>query len=258
MTGSTGTLQEQSSEAKFRVGGEGGRPEQIKCPSCSGGNPTVAQNCMWCGQSLHNGGTPTAHLARYAPQPHYYNAGQPSGQIQPYQSGTNGTRQTVVYVQGQDTRNIAPHPSLAPTQVMPVPQQQAIQPANPQYPQPVQPVHPGQMYGQYQGYPQPYQQPPVVIHTTQTVVVVPQKSVGLSILLSFFFGPLGMLYSTVWGGIAIFFLNIYLLFATFGAGWLFTWIGGMIWAGIAASMHNSRAVTTYQQTTTYPPTYYRP
>ncbi|MEO5951979.1 MAG: hypothetical protein ABIQ44_05850, partial [Chloroflexia bacterium] len=130
-------------------------------------------------------------------------------------------------------------------------QAQPPQVAHPQY------VQQGQLQGQYQGYP-PYKQSPVVIHTTQTVVVVPQKSVGLSILLSFFFGPLGMLYSTVWGGFAVFFLNIYLLFTTFGVGWLFTWIAGMIWAGIAASMHNSRAVTTYQQTTTYPPPYYRP
>lgn len=251
MAGSTGTLEEQ---AKFRVDRQSEASREIICPSCSGGNPHVAQNCMWCGRTLRDQGTPTSHLARYAgDRPHM------PGQIQPYQSGQNPNPQTMVYLgQGQNTTYMPPASNLPPTQVMSPPAHgQSIQPVHPQYVQPTQyqDRYPGQYPGPNQGY-GPYQQPPIVIHTTQTVVVVPQKSVGVAVLLSFFFGPFGMLYSTVWGGLAIFFLNIYLLFTTLGLGWFFTWIVGIIWAGVAASMHNSKAVTTYQQTTAYPPAQY--
>ena len=206
------TQQNYSSDAKFRVGGDVAALEQLRCPSCNGGNPTVAQNCMWCGRSLRNNGTPTTHLGKYSTS----NAGQ---QVQPYQSGTT---------------NVSTN-SSAQTQVMPA---QSQYPANqPAYPQ--------------------YSPPTVVIHHTQTVVVARQKSVGLAVFLAFLFGPLGMLYSTVLGGTLIFFLNVFLLFTTFGSGWLFTWIVGMVWASMAASSHNSRAITTYQHSTTYPPTYYQ-
>ena len=48
------TQQNNSSDAKFRVGGDVAALEQLRCSSCNGGNPTVAQNCMWCGRSLRN------------------------------------------------------------------------------------------------------------------------------------------------------------------------------------------------------------
>ncbi len=44
---------------------------------------------------------------------------------------------------------------------------------------------------------------------SQTVITVPVKSVGISLLLTFFLGPLGMLYSTIWGGIIMVATNSY-------------------------------------------------
>lgn len=85
----------------------------------------------------------------------------------------------------------------------------------------------------------PYQQP--VPSFQQTVVVVQQpKSVGISLLLTFFFGPFGMLYSTVTGFVVMFLVNLVVLPLTVGFGVLLTWPACMIWGAIAASNHNSR------------------
>src|SRR5207253_9980237 len=69
------------------------------------------------------------------------------------------------------------------------------------------------------------------------------KSVAAAIILSFFFGPLGMLYSTVVGGITIFFINLILGICTCGLllvpSLLITWPVGIVWAAVAAANHNS-------------------
>jgi hypothetical protein len=73
----------------------------------------------------------------------------------------------------------------------------------------------------------------------QTVVVVgKQKSVGVAFLLAFLFGPLGLLYASVTGGIIMFLLGIVIGIITFGFGLIFIWIGSIIWAVIAASNAN--------------------
>ena len=73
------------------------------------------------------------------------------------------------------------------------------------------------------------------------VVFVPnQRSVGLAVLLAFFFGPLGMLYSTVSGALTMFLLTLFVAVPTFGAGLLLTWPAGVIWAARAATEHNRR------------------
>lgn len=66
------------------------------------------------------------------------------------------------------------------------------------------------------------------------------KSVLLAIILAFFFGPLGMLYSTVPGGVILFVVNVVGGILTFGLILLVTWPAGMVWAGIAAANHNAR------------------
>jgi hypothetical protein len=73
---------------------------------------------------------------------------------------------------------------------------------------------------------------------TINVVVKTQKSVGVAVLLAFFFGPLGMLYSTVTGGIVMFILNLLALLVTAGLGLFITWPIGIIWAALAAKKIN--------------------
>jgi hypothetical protein len=100
----------------------------------------------------------------------------------------------------------------------------------------------------YQNYPPPY-------GSTTVVVLPPQKSVGLAFILTFFFGPLGMLYSTVSGamimmGVAIiggFFVAI----ATLGLGlvlyWPLVWVASIVWGCVAAgNQQGPHVVNTYR------------
>ena len=74
----------------------------------------------------------------------------------------------------------------------------------------------------------------------QTVITVPVKSVGVSLLLTFFFGPLGMFYSTVVGGIIMLVVSGVVFLATFGLGVFITWPICMIWGALAASAYNNK------------------
>lgn len=77
-----------------------------------------------------------------------------------------------------------------------------------------------------------------------TVIVSPVKSVGIAAVLAFFFGPIGMLYSTIAGAIVMFALNIGALLLTAGIGLLLTWPMGVVWAALAANAHNKRIGST--------------
>jgi len=73
----------------------------------------------------------------------------------------------------------------------------------------------------------------------QTVVVVgKQKSVGVAFLLAFLFGPLGLLYASITGGIVMFILGIIIGIITFGLGLILVWVGSIIWAVVAANNAN--------------------
>jgi hypothetical protein len=141
------------------------------------------QYCSWCGQQL----TGASAIVPGMQQPPY-----PQPQ-QPY-----------------------PPPYQQPQQPYPQPYQQPYQqpyppPANYQYP-PTQPLNqqPYQQAPPQQVYVQPPQMnfamapPPVV------VINRPTKSVFVAFLLTFFFGPLGMFYSTVGGAIVMLLASIVL------------------------------------------------
>jgi hypothetical protein len=65
------------------------------------------------------------------------------------------------------------------------------------------------------------------------------KSVLVALILSFLFGPLGMLYATVTGAIIMFLANLILIIPTFGFILLLTWPVGMIWSCVAVNEHNA-------------------
>ena len=71
-------------------------------------------------------------------------------------------------------------------------------------------------------------------------LVVPAKSVGVAVILSVFFGPIGMLYSTIAGAAVIFVANLLAIFLTAGIGLIVTWPAGVVWAAMAASGHNQK------------------
>lgn len=89
----------------------------------------------------------------------------------------------------------------------------------------------------------------VAIQPARVAASQPAKSIVLSIVLAFLFGPLGMLYATIVGGLVM--LSVYLMlvlitFVTFGIGWflfLLAWPTCVLWAALAAHNHNQRAQT---------------
>lgn len=81
---------------------------------------------------------------------------------------------------------------------------------------------------------------PAAVQQTTVIQMGNHKSVGGAVALAFVFGPLGMLYATVVGGIVMFFVTIPVAFFTLGLGLLITIPTCMLWAGLAASSHNKR------------------
>ncbi|MFD6198318.1 hypothetical protein ACFWE3_16625 [Mycobacteriaceae bacterium NPDC060252] len=131
-----------------------------------------------------------------------------------------------------------PHPGYPPYQGLPYPPPPQYAPIPAQYQPP---------YGAA-GYPYP----PPAVNIAMYGPAIPRKSSGVAILLSFLFGPLGMLYSTVSGGLIMLGVNFMIFILGFlSAGlawilWFFTWIGGMIWAYTAAEEHNRRITPPYR------------
>ncbi len=61
----------------------------------------------------------------------------------------------------------------------------------------------------------------------------PRKSVAVSIILTILFGPLGMFYSTVQGGIIMVIVSAVLASLTLGLSLIITWPIGIIWGAMA-------------------------
>ena len=81
----------------------------------------------------------------------------------------------------------------------------------------------------------------------ETVVVTPTKSMGISIILTILFGPLGMLYSTIWGGVIMFVISAIVGFLTVGLGLIITWPICVIWAAVATSSYNKKLLEGKRQ-----------
>ena len=76
-----------------------------------------------------------------------------------------------------------------------------------------------------------------------TVVVMSTKSVGVAIVLTFLLGPLGMLYSTVLGGLVMLVVSAVVGILTLGFGLVVTHPLCILWAAIAAHSHNQRLLS---------------
>lgn len=74
----------------------------------------------------------------------------------------------------------------------------------------------------------------------QTVVTTSTKSMGVAIILTVLFGPLGMLYSTILGGIIMCVISLIVGIVTLGFGLLLTWPICIIWAAVATSSFNKK------------------
>jgi hypothetical protein len=96
-----------------------------------------------------------------------------------------------------------------------------------------------QFYPQSQPPQQPQQPQQIIIQNTVTQIVggsgERRKSIILAFFLAFLFGPFGMFYSTVGGGLLFLVLDALLVPLTFGLILLLTWPLGCLWAAAAAS-----------------------
>jgi hypothetical protein len=72
----------------------------------------------------------------------------------------------------------------------------------------------------------------------QVVIVKSPKSVGVAVILTFFFGPLGMFYSTVMGGAIMLVVSIVVGLFTLGFGLFITHPICIIWGAVAANTYN--------------------
>jgi hypothetical protein len=76
------------------------------------------------------------------------------------------------------------------------------------------------------------------VRSPKVVLVQEPKNVGLALLLTFLFGPLGMLYSTVPGAIVMLIVSLFVMPLTLCFGAFIVWPICMIWAALAASSAN--------------------
>lgn len=78
----------------------------------------------------------------------------------------------------------------------------------------------------------------------QKIVVVQGagKSTMVAVILAFLFGPLGMMYSTVSGGVIMLIISLIVGIFTLGFGLLFTWPICIIWAALAADKQNKKVL----------------
>jgi len=74
----------------------------------------------------------------------------------------------------------------------------------------------------------------------QIIIVQSQKSMGVTILLTILFGPLGMFYSTIVGGIVMLIISVLVGIFTLGVGFLITWPICIIWAAVATNDSNKQ------------------
>lgn len=120
----------------------------------------------------------------------------------------------------------------------------------PQMQQPQQPPPQGYAPGPTPGYPPPpypSQYHPQPIYVTQQVqmapayvAAIPPKSMAASLVLTFFFGPLGLFYASVTGGIVMLLITFVAAALTFGVSVFITWPICMIWAAVATTNYNAR------------------
>lgn len=75
------------------------------------------------------------------------------------------------------------------------------------------------------------------------VITRSPKSQGISFILTFLFGPLGLFYSSVLGGVIMLILGIIIAIITLGIGAILAWLGSIIWGAIAVSSYNKKLMS---------------
>lgn len=101
---------------------------------------------------------------------------------------------------------------------------------------------PAPVYGAPVQMPQQYQQVQQVQINQINMGKQEEKSVALALVLTWFFGPFGMFYSTILGGVVMLIADVILGTLTFGLFLIIAWPVQMVWAAIAASNANKASM----------------
>lgn len=72
----------------------------------------------------------------------------------------------------------------------------------------------------------------------QVIIAKSPKSIGIALLLTFLFGPLGLLYATVKGGLIMIVITAVVFLLTLGIGCVITWPICMVWSYMAVKKYN--------------------
>lgn len=75
-----------------------------------------------------------------------------------------------------------------------------------------------------------------------TAALIQKKSMAVGVLLALFFGPLGLFYSSVPGGLILMLVGIPLAIVTGGLGLIPVAIASVIWAVVAIGRHNGKLI----------------
>ncbi len=118
------------------------------------------------------------------------------------------------------------------------------------------PPHPEpQPQPQWQQQPPPYGYQPQPIYVTQQVMapaytaMQQPKSMAIALILTFLFGPLGLFYASITGGVVMLIITFVIAIPTFGFGLLFTVPACMIWAAVATNNYNAALAAAPQHFT---------
>lgn len=82
---------------------------------------------------------------------------------------------------------------------------------------------------------------------TPIIVTTTTKNVGIAIILTVIFGPLGLFYSSVLGAIIMCIVTLVVGLLTLGFGTMVTWPVCVIWGAIAANNHNKALLAGQKQ-----------
>lgn len=75
----------------------------------------------------------------------------------------------------------------------------------------------------------------------QTTIILGQpKSMGVTLILTILFGPLGLLYASVAGGLILIVFGVVVGLFTLGIGAVLAWVLSIIWGMIAVRNHNAK------------------
>ncbi len=74
----------------------------------------------------------------------------------------------------------------------------------------------------------------------QKVIVQSTKSEGMTAILGFLFGPIGLFYSTITGAIVMFIVNVIVGIFTLGFGLFLTWPVCAVWGYMATKKYNQQ------------------